>query len=401
MAIDTVDEVCEKAFQETLRKLGKLPFPPSQDEPTIFILSETQTSPTTSSSRDLNHEVYLDPTIDYVFDKIQIEPTLSQTSNIEIENVELDDRDILINENSELKEDLNTTKELLLVSENLVRSYLAKIKDFEKLNVLKTLNKFENKNKNICVCENLKIELNHLKVEILSLKTENASLKSACARNFTRRFDVEDLSIGQKPNSKSGLGFKKDFGSKPKLSRPQIQKSKGKPNQPKNSHGHAFIYKDYSRENNFKNKQFSQNKNKRFNYFNKFQKTYENDHFNSCEKRYQRDSNRYFYEISKTNVQMGSQFNESQNRAPKHHTNFKTFSSNPSFQNNASKSKIFQTFGKSNTSNFNDLPKSKIFSAKSTDPKERKAELQFRYHNNFVKSNETISSPKISFCNYC
>ena len=169
------------------------------------------------------------------------------------------------------------------------------------------------KNKIICNCENLKFEINHLKVEVFSLKNENKSLKSAYARNITSKFDFEKLFVGQKPNDKTGLGFKKEYGSKPVSSRPKDQISKRELNQPKNNQGHAFIYKDYSKDKSLKHQSFTKftNNNKRFNYFKKFQKTHENNHLVKNEKLYKQDSNGYFYEISKTIVPRKIQSNES------------------------------------------------------------------------------------------
>ena len=157
-----------------------------------------------------------------------------------------------------------------------------------------------------------KFEINHLKVEIFSLKNENKSLKSPCARNVTTKFDFEKLFVEQKPNDKTGLGFKKEYGSKPASSRPKDQISKRKLNQPKISRGHAFIYKDYSKDKSFKNKPFKKFKinNNRFNYFNNFQKTHENNHFVKNEKLFKRDTNGYFYEILKSIVPRKIQLNE-------------------------------------------------------------------------------------------
>ena len=81
------------------------------------------------------------------------------SSNNEIENVELEDRNALKQEVVKLRESLKTTKELLFVSENVVRSYSAKLKDFEKSKILNEIDLSKNKNKNICNCENLKFEI--------------------------------------------------------------------------------------------------------------------------------------------------------------------------------------------------------------------------------------------------
>jgi len=126
MALTNVDELCERAIQEMLRRQGRV-LPPLLSLRVEPLLD----TPSPSSSHDMSREVYLDPTLDYVIEQVS-----SSSSNNEIVNVELKDRDDLEREVVKLRDSLNTTKELLFISEILVRSYSAKLKDFEKSKIL-------------------------------------------------------------------------------------------------------------------------------------------------------------------------------------------------------------------------------------------------------------------------
>jgi hypothetical protein len=378
MAYDDVDEVCERAIQEMIRR-GQLPAQPRSPTATPYFDLTSN-----GSSRDTSREVYLDPTVNYVLDEIKV-----PSSNQVIENVEPGTRDELEQELKRLRESLISTQELLIVSEASVRSYKAKLKEFEKLNLNVNNNPInENLNKKInnCICEKLKTEINHLKVEVVSLKCENKSLKSACVSNVTSKLDLDNLPIGQKPNDKTGLGFKKEVGTKPAPSRPKNHTVKREFNQPK-SRGSAFLYRDYSKGQSPKSRTFkSFSKNNRFHYLHDFRHIHENNRGVTTERLYKKSPNGYFYEIVDTHVPRKIQPNESKHRTPKHYTN------------------AHQKQSFSNSNNFvksNNILKSTVFSAKSTEPKLRKIEFSNHYKNHFVKGTEETSKPTCSFCNYC
>src|SRR5665213_2247312 len=90
-----------------------------------------------------------------------------------------------------------------------------------------------------CECQALKSETSSLKVEIQNLKFVN-DLKSVCVSLTPSTPSLDKVMEGQKPNDKTGLGFKKTNGNKPESSKSQDQKAKREHNA-KTNRGNAFM----------------------------------------------------------------------------------------------------------------------------------------------------------------
>jgi hypothetical protein len=174
---------------------------------------------------------------------------------------------------------INTT-EMLFNSEYLLQSCKAKLEECEKSNLGQnkcdcnkikseldlSKTKLDHANQLIsnCICHKLKVENSDLKVEIENLKSkslseidslkleinnlkcENEKLK--CEERIVKptieSINLDKILRGQKPNDKTGLGYKKEKDIRSIPSQPKHIK---RPNQIK---GHAYMYRNFSRNQN-------------------------------------------------------------------------------------------------------------------------------------------------------
>ncbi|HEY5235537.1 MAG TPA: hypothetical protein VIJ14_05120, partial [Rhabdochlamydiaceae bacterium] len=290
----SVEDVVERAIQAML--LRKTPLP----EPTVIpIPSPTSPSSTLEATHGSGHEVYLNSNFNY------FESTSGSSSNTNLDALlELESFDDLLRDDDEHRQRKENNESMILALkekvtslELSVRSYKAQIKEFQGFSK--------------CECHALKSETSLIKVELQNLKFVNESLRKACVSLAPSTPSLDQVLEGQKPNDKTGLGFKKDNGNKPGPSRPKDQKSKWE-NNGKVSHGNAFIYRDYNHGKNVKNDQPKNgSNNNRVNHFAQ-NTSHRRNNLGRTDCVFKRGPNGYFYEV---NNYIDAPY---QKRAPKH-----------------------------------------------------------------------------------